>query len=131
MKSALLFLSLATLGNAVLTAAEPQAVVEVSSEFVIGAHAKGKWLKSEPAAKAVKPGTTFRVYGLTREYEPVKGNTKATGNTDVCEDVFSIALTPKPEHGAVALAAPWNALPRIPKIASTTQPIYVQAVREF
>ena len=37
----------------------------------------------------------------------------------------------KPDKGAIALAAPWNALPRKPRIADTTQQIYVDAVREF
>jgi FG-GAP repeat len=31
----------------------------------------------------------------------------------------------------IALAAPWNALPRKPRIADTTQQVYVDAVRDF
>lgn len=130
MKSIFLFTLLSSLGVAFLAAADPEAIVHVETDFLIGAPARGKWLNSERAAKAVKPGTKFRVYALTRELGAATGG-KPTGNTDVCEDVFTIALSPKPESGVIAIAAPWNALPRIPKLMSTTQPVYIQAVREF
>ncbi len=52
-------------------------------------------------------------------------------NTDVCPDVYTIELSPKHEKGVIALAAPWNALPRVPKVLDPTQPVYTQAVREF
>jgi hypothetical protein len=118
------------LSSVALLAAEPAAIVEVESEFLIGAHAHGKWLTSKTAAKSVKPGTTFRLYGLTRELGTVKGG-KPVANTDVCEDVYTVALSPKPEHGVIALAAPWNALPRVPRIMDATQPVYLQAAREL
>jgi hypothetical protein len=31
----------------------------------------------------------------------------------------------------IALAAPWNALPRKPRVADTTQQVYIDAVRDF
>ena len=37
----------------------------------------------------------------------------------------------KPEKGVIALAAPWNALPRKVRIADTTQQVYIDAVRDF
>ena len=117
-------------GSALLSAAEPQPIVEVETEYLIGSYANGKWLKSEIAAKSVKPGTKFRVYGMTRELESVKGGAPKA-NEDICQDVFSVALSPKPEKGAIAIAAPWNAMPRAPKVLDATQPVYVQAVREF
>jgi FG-GAP repeat protein len=49
----------------------------------------------------------------------------------VCSDVLAVSLSPKPEKGAIALAAPWNALPRKPRVSDTTQPVYIDAVREF
>jgi hypothetical protein len=113
-----------------LTAAEPVPIVEVHTDYLIGSYSAGKWLKSEIAAKSVKAGTKFRVYGLTRELGESKGG-KPVPNMDVCEDVFTIELSPKPEQGAIAIAAPWNAMPRAPKIIDATQPVYVQAVAEF
>jgi hypothetical protein len=45
--------------------------------------------------------------------------------------VLTVSLSPRPEKGVIALAAPWNALPRKPRIADTTQQVYVDAVRDF
>jgi hypothetical protein len=43
-------------------------------------------------------------------------------------DGFAFA---KPNKGAIALAAPWNALPRKPQLVDPTQKVYVDAVRDF
>ena len=45
--------------------------------------------------------------------------------------MLTVSLSPKPDKGVIALAAPWNALPRKPRIADTTQQVYVDAVRDF
>jgi len=42
-----------------------------------------------------------------------------------------VSLSSKPKDGVIGLDAPWNALPRKPMIADTTQPAYVEAVRDF
>ena len=45
--------------------------------------------------------------------------------------MLTVPLSPKPDKGAIALAAPWNALPRKPRVSDTTQKVYVDAVRDF
>src|SRR6188472_3054352 len=40
-------------------------------------------------------------------------------------------LPPKPEKGVIAIAAPWDALPRKPKVIDTTQKVYIEAARDF
>jgi hypothetical protein len=45
--------------------------------------------------------------------------------------VLTVSLSLKPDKGAIALAAPWNALPRKPRVMDTTQAVYVDAVRDF
>ena len=42
-----------------------------------------------------------------------------------------VSLSSKPKDGVIGLDAPWNALPRKPMIADTTQPVYVETVRDF
>ncbi len=111
-------------------AADVHPIVETETDYLIGALTGGKWLVSDKAAKLVKAGTSYRVYGLTGEIGPAKGG-KPEAGADVCQEVFSVALTPKSEKGVIALAAPWNALPRVPRIGAVTQPVYVDAVREF
>ena len=42
-----------------------------------------------------------------------------------------VSLSPEPEKGVIALAAPWNALPRKPQVIDPTQKVYVDAVSDF
>jgi len=45
--------------------------------------------------------------------------------------MFVVSLSPKPKKGAIAIAAPWNALPRKVQSLDKTQRVYVDAVRDF
>jgi hypothetical protein len=112
-------------------AAELHPIVEVQSGYLFGATADGKWMKPEEAAKALNHETTYRIYGLTQSFGEAKGGNPKPSEEEVCSDVLTVPLSPEPEKGAIALAAPWNALPRKPRIADTTQQVYVEAVRDF
>ena len=48
-----------------------------------------------------------------------------------CDETLAVSLSPKPEKGVIAIAAPWNALPRKPQVTDPTQKAYVDAVRDF
>ena len=111
-------------------AADLHPIVEVEYGYLFGATADGKWIKANEAAKAIGDETTYRVYGLTQEIgEATGGKPKAV--EDVCTETLSVSLSPKPEKGVIALAAPWNALPRKPRISDTTQQVYLDAVGNF
>src|SRR5436305_14243254 len=112
-------------------AADLHPIVEVHSGYLFGATADGKWLKADETAKALSGGTTYQVYGLTEPIGESKGGKPKPSEEDVCSDVLTVSLSPKPEKGVIALAAPWNALPRKPRIADSTQQVYVDAVRDF
>ena len=126
--------SIAALSALLICAAAPAAelhpIVEVQSGYLFGATADGKWMKAEEAAKALNHETTYWIYGLTQSFGEAKGGNPKPSE-EVCSDVLTVPLSPKPEKGAIALAAPWNALPRKPRIADTTQEVYVGAVRDF
>jgi hypothetical protein len=111
-------------------AADLHPIVEVESGFLFGAISDGKWIKAGRTAKLLTQKTTYRVYGLTQALGEAKGG-KPKAVEDVCTDTLSVSLSPKPEEGVIALAAPWNALPRKPQVIDSTQEIYVDAVREF
>lgn len=111
-------------------AGELHPIVEVETGYLLGAVADGKWIKAEAAIKSLRPGVSFRLYDLAGETRAAKGG-KVESAGDPCPDTFVIPLTPKPKGGVVGLAAPWNALPRVPRIADTTQAAYLAAVREF
>jgi FG-GAP repeat len=105
-------------------------IVEVQYGYLFGATEDGKWIKADETAKALEDETTYRIYGLTSSLGEAKGG-KAKFKDAPCEETLSVALSRKPEEGVIALAAPWNALPRKPRAGDTTQQVYVDAVRDF
>jgi hypothetical protein len=111
--------------------AESHPIVEVETGYFFGATANGKWIEAKPAAKSVKDGTGYRVYSLTDQVGEAKGDRPKVAEEAVCPDTLAVSLSPKPNGGVIALAAPWNALPRKPRIADATQQVYVDAVRDF
>jgi FG-GAP repeat len=120
------------LANPCLVAkADVHPIVEVQSGYLFGATADGKWIKSDEAAKAISDERTYKIYGLTQSLGEANGAKPKPSEEEVCSDVLTVSLSSKPDKGAIALAAPWNALPRKPRIADTTQQVYVDAVREF
>jgi len=119
----------------ICTGASPAAglhpIVEIQSGYLFGATADGKWIKADETAKLIGDETTYRVYGLTQALGDAKGGKPKAVEDDVCTDTLAVSLSPKPDKGVVAIAAPWNALPRKPQVTDPTQKTYVDAVREF
>jgi hypothetical protein len=111
-------------------AADLHPIVEVESGYLFGAISDGKWIKADETAKLIDDETTYRVYGLTQTVGDAKGD-KPKPEDVPCEETLAVALSPQPEHGMIAIAAPWNALPRKPQVTDPTQKTYVDAVREF
>jgi hypothetical protein len=117
--------------SAAATAAELHPIVEVQTGYLFGATKDGKWIKADEAARTLPDETTYLVYGLTQSLGEAKGGKPKPSEEDVCSDVLTVSLSPKPDKGAIALAAPWNALPRKPQVIDPTQKVYVDAVRDF
>jgi hypothetical protein len=121
----------ALLISAAAAAADLHPIVEIQSGYLFGAASDGKWIQADEAAKALRDETTYTLYGLTQSLGEAKGSKPKPSEGDVCSDVLTVSLSPKPDKGVIALAAPWNALPRKPRIADTTQQVYVDAVGDF
>jgi hypothetical protein len=98
---------------------------------LFGAISDGKWIKADETAKLIGNETTYRVYGLTQPLGEAKGGKPTEPEGAPCEETLAVSLSPKPDNGVIAIAAPWNALPREPKVMDNTQKVYVDAVREF
>jgi hypothetical protein len=111
-------------------AADLHPIVEVQSGYLFGAISDGKWIKADETAKLIGDETTYRVYGLTQALGNAKGGKPKPADAP-CEETLAVALSPQPEKGVIAIAAPWNALPRKPQVTDPTQKTYVDAVREF
>jgi hypothetical protein len=134
-KKILLMKSIAALGTLLIcsaaAASELHAIVEVETGYLFGATSDGKWIKAEEAAKDLSDEMTYKVYGLTQSVGEAKGGQPTPSEEEVCSDMLTVSLSPKPEKGVIALAAPWNALPRRPQVIDPTQKVYVDAVRDF
>jgi len=105
-------------------------IVEIESGFLFGAISGGKWIKADETAKLIGDETTYRVYGLTQALGDAKaGKPKPEG--EPCDETLTVSLSPETEKGVIAIAAPWNALPRKPQVTDPTQKTYVDAVRDF
>lgn len=112
-------------------AADLHPIVEVQSGYLFGAISDGKWIKADETAKSIGDETTYRVYGLTQALGEAKGGKPKEPEGVPCEGIWAVSLSPKPENGVIAIAAPWNALPRKPQVIDPTQKTYADAVREF
>ena len=114
-----------------LPAADLHPIVEVKSGYLFGASSDGKWIKTGETANLLSDETTYRVYGLTQALGDAKGGKPEPPEAAPCEETLVVPLSPKPGKGVIAIAAPWNALPRKPQVIDPTQKVYVDAVRDF
>ena len=111
-------------------AAEFVPIVWPETEYLIGGRAGGKWLDSQQAARRLKGGEVFRLFSFSDEIGRARGG-KPKSADEPCPNTQVVELSLKTDDAVVAIAAPWNPMPRTPRDAATTQPVYIQAVREF
>ena len=113
-----------------VTAADLHPIIEIETGYFFGASENGKWVKADQAAKSTSKKTTYQVYSLTKQAGQITAG-KPKSVDEPCPDTLTVSLSSKPKDGVIGLAAKWNALPRKPVIADTTQSVYVEAVRDF
>jgi hypothetical protein len=130
LKTAARVLALFAVFSAAVSAAELHPIIEIDTGYFFGASEAGKWIKAEQAAKSVRNKTTYQVYSLTKQVGQITaGQPKSV--KEPCPDTLMVSLSSTPKDGVIGLAAPWNALPRKPRMADTTQQVYIDAVRDF
>jgi len=121
---------LASLSVANVRASDLHPIIEIETGYFFGGSEKGKWIKPDQAAKSTGKKTTYQVYGLTKQTGQITAG-KPKSVDEPCPDTLMVSPSSKPKDGVIGLAAPWNALPRAPIIADTTQAVYVEAVGNF
>ncbi|MEW6736388.1 MAG: VCBS repeat-containing protein [Acidobacteriota bacterium] len=103
----------------------------VNAGCLMGAVQDGKLLAAEAAKALLKGGERYRIYGLTGLTGEATGKKPASVG-EPCVDTFEVVLSPAPTgSGAIAIAGSWNALPRTPKLTSTTDAVYREAIGEI
>lgn len=131
---------IAVLGASLLTpvalfASELPAIVDFQVGYLLGgAGAKGKWVTAEALTKSkTLPGARrYRIYSASRYLGEVSGG-KAASTGAPCSDTQFVEFSPSSESaayktGAIAIGGSWNALPRVPRVESTTQAVYRNVV---
>ena len=100
--------------------------------YLLGASADGQWVKPEAAAGLIPGGESYRLYTLTGEVGNSVGSKPVKGE-DACTDTLYVTLTPFPvgRGSLVAVAGPWNAMPRRLKIANPEAEVYREAAAEI
>jgi hypothetical protein len=99
-------------------------VVDAATGYLLGGTSGGKWLNAKATAPSLKGGEIYRLYDSRRFLGAASGKKPEAGDGP-CEDTFFVGLTKKP---AVAIGGTWNAMPRIPQVIKTSQPVYRAAV---
>ena len=101
--------------------------------YLLGGSAGGQWLKPEAAAGLIPGGENYRLYTLTGEVGASVGSKPAKGEEGPCSHTWYVTLSPLPagHRSLVAVAGPWNAMPRALKITSTEQQVYKEAAAEI
>jgi hypothetical protein len=105
-------------------------IIEIETGYFFGGSENGKWIKADQAAKSTGKKVTYQVYGLTKQAGQIRAG-KPKSVDEPCPDTLMVSLSSKPKDGVIGLAAPWNALPRKPRVMDTTQQVYLDAVRDF
>lgn len=123
-------LAVALILSASANGADFSSFVDLPSGMIIGAHSEKGWLQSEQAGKAIKPGGKYRLFTLAGAAGEATGG-KAAPNEDVCPDVWQQPFKPEVETHFIAVAAPWNPMPRTARKSDKTQEVYLKAARDF
>jgi hypothetical protein len=100
--------------------------------YLLGGSAGGQWLKPDAATELITGGENYRLYTLTGEVGNSVGGKPARGE-DACADTLYVTLAPFPagRGSLVAVAGPWNAMPRPVKIASPEAQVYKDAAAQL
>lgn len=120
-------------GNESSRAAAPTVypIMDISSGYLLGGSAGGKWVKPAVVAGAVKGGEKYRIYGPVGYLgQGVGGKAESIGVP--CEETFQVGMTASfKTDTAIATSGSWPAMPRLPRSLSTNQAVYIKAVSDL
>ncbi|MES2460156.1 MAG: FG-GAP repeat protein [Armatimonadota bacterium] len=108
-------------------------IVDMQRGYLIGGSGNGRWIKPQAMAPLLKGREKYRVFGFSK-YLGVGTGSKPKSEGPPCTETSYIRVTGAGiggKTGVLAMGGKWNALPRVPRIASTTQPVYLKIVRDL
>ncbi|HEY0379124.1 MAG TPA: hypothetical protein VGC87_19565 [Pyrinomonadaceae bacterium] len=101
-------------------------VVDAEEGCLLGGLSEGKWLDADGIKALLKGGERYRLYTLTKTIGDIVGE-KPKSEGEPCTDTQHVKFTVETEPG-VAVGGDWNAMPRVPQMMSTNDPVYRQLV---
>lgn len=101
-------------------------IVDTVEHCLIGGLSEGKWLDADAVTPMLKGGERYRLYTLTKTVGDIVGE-KPESMGEPCSETQQVKFTVRTEPG-VAVGGEWNALPRVPRMTSTRDPVYRRLV---
>lgn len=99
---------------------------------LLGGKLGDRWLKPKEMAGLLSGGERYRLYSLTRFIGTATGSKpERIREPGLPEFVVHMAPLPVPQKEIIAIGGLWNALPWVPRLASTGQQVYKEAVADF
>lgn len=104
---------------------------EIEEGCLLGGKMNDRWLKPKEMAELLQGGETYRLYTLTRFIGTAGGSKPVKEERGMPDFVVKMTPLPVPQKEIMAIGGPWDALPRVPRLASPDQEIYKEAVADF
>ena len=99
--------------------------------LLLGGTVEGRWEEYHRVAPLLRGGENYRLYRLRECLGCATGGHPERLTNGYYG--FGIKIAPAPDNtaGAFAVGGEWNALPRLPRVESVSQRVYVDAVAAF
>lgn len=99
------------------------------TQCLLGGSSSGKWVKAEDMQKSVTAGMKYKMYSLSG-YLGTSTGSKPVSIGEPCEDTLTVNMSPQrtSRYDVFAVAGTWPAMPRLPRLESTRQAVYIKAV---
>ncbi len=105
---------------------------EESVGCLLGGKLGDRWLNPKEAAGLLRGGEAYQLYTMTRFVGTATGS-KPNKTEEPALPEFVVQMTTPSRvqrEDILAIGGDWNALPRVPRLASTEQDIYKEAIAE-
>jgi hypothetical protein len=116
-------------GSAAVQSARANALVALRTPCLLGGSSGGKWTSDEVVAPVLKGGERYRLYSISGYLGTATGS-KPEAYSAPCPYTTGVTVSPAPgsSQDVIAMGGAWAAMPRVPRVLSTGQAVYVSAV---
>ncbi len=92
-------------------------IYDVSQGCILGAWTSDGWLHYDSAATMIRGGEEYTYYNMYKSLGNAIGSPSMNSEMGACPELFYIEMSDSIENAehVIAVAAPWNALPRFPR----------------